>query len=178
MKLARVRCWLDDNGYDGALFRIEESERMSVLGSDCATALESALLTWHPDERECDLAARIAAALEERLVYPSVLLAGGEERRRTFRHPVVSSARTGRDVLAVAVVSEPKGRGAGWTEERRRSDEGRQHLAAPRRRASGNRDTFVVGADGPVPITNTANWPVVAGGASGHLVRLIGKGPL
>jgi hypothetical protein len=49
-------------------------------------------------------------------------------------------------------------------EERRRSDEGRRHLAAPRRRASENRVTFVVGADGPVPVTNTANWPMVAGG--------------
>jgi hypothetical protein len=32
------------------------------------------------------------------------------------------------------MVSEPKGRGAAWTEERRRSDEGRQRLKAPRRR--------------------------------------------
>ena len=31
-------------------------------------------------------------------------------------------------------MSEPKGRGAAWTEERRRSDEGRQRLEAPRRR--------------------------------------------
>jgi uncharacterized protein (DUF58 family) len=33
-------------------------------------------------------------------------------------------------------VSEPEGRGAAWTEERRRSDEGRRHLRAPRRRAN------------------------------------------
>ena len=35
-------------------------------------------------------------------------------------------------------MSEPKGRGAAWTAERRRSDEGRRRLKAPRRRA-GNR---------------------------------------
>jgi squalene-associated FAD-dependent desaturase len=40
-------------------------------------------------------------------------------------------------------VSEPKGRGAAWTEERRRSDEGRQHLKAARRRA--NRVTVIGG---------------------------------
>jgi len=33
-------------------------------------------------------------------------------------------------------VSEPKGRGADWTEERGTSDEGRRHLEAPRRRAN------------------------------------------
>ncbi|MGH3195990.1 MAG: hydroxysqualene dehydroxylase HpnE [Streptosporangiaceae bacterium] len=40
-------------------------------------------------------------------------------------------------------MSEPKERGAAWTEERRRSDEGRQHLKALRRRA--NRVTVVGG---------------------------------
>ena len=34
-------------------------------------------------------------------------------------------------------MSEPKGRGAAWTEERGTSDEGRRRLEAPRRRASG-----------------------------------------
>ncbi len=33
-------------------------------------------------------------------------------------------------------MSEPKGRGADWTEERGTSDEGRRHLEAPRRRAN------------------------------------------
>jgi hypothetical protein len=51
--------------------------------------------------RAGDVAARIAAALEERGILPSVLLAGGHERRRAFRHPVPTIAVTGRDVLAV-----------------------------------------------------------------------------
>jgi Xaa-Pro dipeptidase len=80
-----------------------EQERLAVLGADSAAALEGALRGWHPDERECDLAARIAAALEERLIFPSVLLVGGAARRRAFRHPVPSAAPTGRDVLAVIV---------------------------------------------------------------------------
>jgi 1-(5-phosphoribosyl)-5-[(5-phosphoribosylamino)methylideneamino] imidazole-4-carboxamide isomerase/N-(5'phosphoribosyl)anthranilate isomerase len=38
---------------------------------------------------------------------------------------------------ALKIVSEPGGRGAAWTEERGTSDEGRQGLQAPRRRAGG-----------------------------------------
>jgi Xaa-Pro aminopeptidase len=80
-----------------------EAERLAALGADTAQALEGTLRSWQPVERECDLAARIAAALEERLIFPSVLLVGGAERRRAFRHPVPSAALTGRDVLAVVV---------------------------------------------------------------------------
>lgn len=80
-----------------------ETERLAALGADTAQALEGAMRTWQPAERECDLAARIAAALEERLIFPSVLLVGGAERRRAFRHPVPTAAVTGRDVLAVVV---------------------------------------------------------------------------
>jgi Xaa-Pro aminopeptidase len=78
-----------------------EHDRLAALGADCARALEEALHGWHPLERECDLAARIAGALEERLIFPSVLLVGGAERRRAFRHPVPTTAVTGRDALAV-----------------------------------------------------------------------------
>ena len=80
-----------------------EQERLAALGADCARALEGVLRGWQPLERECDLAARIAGALEEQLIFPSVLLVGGAERRRAFRHPVPTTAMTGRDVLAVVV---------------------------------------------------------------------------
>ncbi len=80
-----------------------ETERLVALGADCAKALEGVLRAWQPVERECDLAARIAGALEERLIFPSVLLVGGAERRRAFRHPVPTTAITGRDALAVVV---------------------------------------------------------------------------
>jgi hypothetical protein len=80
-----------------------EQERLAELGADCAQALEGALRSWQPAMRECDLAARIAAALEARLIFPSVLLVGGAERRRAFRHPVPTAAVTGRDALAVVV---------------------------------------------------------------------------
>ena len=82
---------------------VAEQDRLAALGADCARALEGVLRGWQPAERECDLAARIAGALEERLIFPSVLLVGGAERRRAFRHPVPTTAMTGRDVLAVVV---------------------------------------------------------------------------
>src|SRR5713226_5965196 len=44
-------------------------------------------------------------------------------------------------------MSEPKGRGAAWTEERGTSDEGRRRLKAPRRRAE-NTDNPAIEADG------------------------------
>jgi hypothetical protein len=40
----------------------------------------------------------------------------------------------GRGATWTEDLSEPNGRGAAWTEERRRSDEGRRRLKAPRRR--------------------------------------------
>jgi hypothetical protein len=81
----------------------EEAERMAVLGADTARALEGVMRSWQPVERECDVAARIAAWLEERLIFPSVLLVGGAARRRAFRHPVPTTAVCGRDLLAVVV---------------------------------------------------------------------------
>jgi Xaa-Pro aminopeptidase len=78
-----------------------EQARLAELGAGTAAALEGALRGWRPEQRECDVAAAIAAALEERGILPSVLLVGGHERRRAFRHPVPTVAVTGRDVLAV-----------------------------------------------------------------------------
>jgi antitoxin VapB len=219
-----------------------EAERHTILGLDTASALESALHSWHPSERECDVAGRIAAALEERLIFPSVLLVGGAGRRLAFRHPVTSTAVTGRNVLAVVVgvrnglnvacsrtvaAGQPDAElaarhlaacavetamidatrpGATWESAVAAGikayaaegfpDEWRSHVQGgpigylsrefdvvpgsaraqiiiglgdafawnPTVRGAKSEDTFVVGADGPVPVTNTANWPVVAGG--------------
>lgn len=225
-----------------------EAERHGKLGLDTASALEAALHSWHPSERECDVAARIAAALEERLIFPSVLLVGGAERRLAFRHPITSTAVTGRNVLAVVVgvrhglnvacsrtvaAGQPDAElaarhlaacaveiamidatrpGATWESAVAAGmaayaregfpDEWRSHVQGgpigylsrefdvvpgsaraqtaiglgdafawnPTVRGAKSEDTFVVGADGPVPITNTANWPTVAGGRPGILI--------
>jgi len=226
-----------------------EAERLAVLGHDCAGALEAALRSWHPAERECDVAARIAAALEERLVLPSVLLVGGAERRRAFRHPVPTAAVCGADVLAVVVgvrgglnvacsrtvasgqpdpalaerhlaacaaesamigATRP---GTTWAEALAAGvaayaaagfpQEWRAHVQGgpigylsrefdvvpattradsaiakgdafawnPTVLGAKSEDTFVVTADGARPVTNTADWPVVAGGRPAILCR-------
>ena len=81
----------------------QEGDRLAALGPECALALEGALRDWVPSERECELAARIAAALEERSILASLILVGGAERRRRFRHPIPTPAVTGGDALAVIV---------------------------------------------------------------------------
>jgi Xaa-Pro aminopeptidase len=221
----------------------DESERLRVLGLDTATALETALRDWHPAERECDLAARIAAAFEELLILPSVLLVGGAERRRAYRHPVPTAAVCGRDVLAVVVgvrgglnvacsrtvaagppdpelaarhlaacavesaLIDATRPGVTWSEAFEVGvaayeaagfpGEWRAHVQGgpigylsrefdvvpgtpraesavvlgdafawnPTVRGGKSEDTFVVGSSGAVAVTNTADWPVVAGGS-------------
>jgi antitoxin VapB len=81
----------------------QEADRLASLGPECAEALEGALRDWRPSERECDLAARIAAALEERRLLASLILVGGARRRRAFRHPIPTDAVTGQDALAIIV---------------------------------------------------------------------------
>ncbi|MGC8628286.1 MAG: M24 family metallopeptidase, partial [Acidimicrobiales bacterium] len=82
---------------------VQEHARLAELGADCARALEGVMRDWTPEQSEVQVAGRIAAALEELRILPSVLLVGGAERRRAFRHPVPTSSATGQDVLAVIV---------------------------------------------------------------------------
>ena len=146
-----------------------ETERLVALGADCAQALEGAMRAWRPADRECDLAARIAAALEERLIFPSVLLAGGAERRRAWRAAYRDAGFDGKwrehvqggpigylsrefDVVpgtpgAVEIIAA--GIAFAWN---------------PTIRGAKSEDTFVVGRAGAVPVTNTADWPVTVAG--------------
>ena len=86
-----------------------EGERLAALGPECAEALEGALREWRPAERECELAARIAAGLEERRLLASLILVGGARRRRAFRHPIPTDAVTGQDALAIIVAARRPG---------------------------------------------------------------------
>ncbi len=80
-----------------------EQQRLLGLGADCCTVLEEVLSGWRPGSLESDIAADIASGLEHRGVFPSVLMVGADQRRRRFRHPITSSARSKRDILAVVV---------------------------------------------------------------------------
>jgi Xaa-Pro aminopeptidase len=80
-----------------------ERDRIRELGRDCCQVMERETAAWSVGTTERALAARIVAGLEERAIFPSVLLIGGDERRRRFRHPTVSDAPIERDVLTVMV---------------------------------------------------------------------------
>jgi len=80
-----------------------EQEDLRLLGADAAQALESALTAWSPGERDLDIQARVAAALETRGADAPVLIVGGDERVRRYRHPMATGAPVRHLAMAVVV---------------------------------------------------------------------------
>jgi Xaa-Pro dipeptidase len=80
-----------------------EQEDLRDLGADAAAAIESALTGWHPGERDLDLQARCAAALEARGADAPVLIVGGDDRVERYRHPMAIGAPVRRLAMAVVV---------------------------------------------------------------------------
>jgi Xaa-Pro aminopeptidase len=80
-----------------------EQEELRELGADAATALEGALAAWSPGERDLDVQARVAAALEGRGADAPVLIVGGDDRVRRYRHPMAVGAPVSELVMAVVV---------------------------------------------------------------------------
>jgi Xaa-Pro dipeptidase len=80
-----------------------EKERIRDLARDCCEVMERETSGWTAGTTERTLAAGIVAGLEEREIFPAVLLVGGDNRRRRFRHPTVSNAPIEHDVLTVIV---------------------------------------------------------------------------
>jgi Xaa-Pro dipeptidase len=80
-----------------------EQARLRKLGLDCCEVMEEVTSSWSVGTTERQIAASVVAGCEERGIFPPVLLVGGDERRRTFRHPTISDARVERDVLTVIV---------------------------------------------------------------------------
>ena len=83
----------------------DQRRSLGVLGFESAAAVESALRTWRPGETDRDIAARIAAAVESFGGQCPVLLVGGDQRVRRFRHPVAIGAPVKDLVMAVLVAS-------------------------------------------------------------------------
>jgi Xaa-Pro dipeptidase len=81
----------------------DEQERLRELGRDTAEALEQALHAFRPGERDIDVQARIATALELRGALAVCLIVGGDERVERFRHPLSIGAPVERVVMAVVV---------------------------------------------------------------------------
>jgi antitoxin VapB len=101
------RAFAIDASDELALMRLallpDEQQRLLELGRDTAEALEEALRSFRPGERDLEIQSRIAAALERRDALAVCLIVGGDERIERFRHPLSSGAPVERVVMAVAV---------------------------------------------------------------------------
>ena len=79
-----------------------ECERMRELGRQAADALEGVLSNEvAPGQTELDVAGRIARALLERGIEPTVVLVAADERVRQFRHPIPTRRAVERYVMGV-----------------------------------------------------------------------------
>ncbi len=65
-----------------------EQEDLRELGADAAAALQESLAAWRPGERDLDIQGRVAEVLESRGADAPVLIVGGDDRVRRFRHPM------------------------------------------------------------------------------------------
>jgi Xaa-Pro dipeptidase len=82
---------------------VAEQDDLRALGADAAAALEEALSGWSPGERDLDIQARVAAALEARGADAPVLIVGGDDRVRRYRHPMAAGAPVRHLAMAVVV---------------------------------------------------------------------------
>jgi Xaa-Pro dipeptidase len=80
-----------------------EQDDLRALGAHAAAALEDALTGWSPGERDLDIQARVAAALEARGADAPVLIVGGDDRVRRYRHPMAAGAPVRHLAMAVVV---------------------------------------------------------------------------
>ena len=80
-----------------------EQEDLAELGLAAADALQSALSSWQPGERDLDIQGRCAAQLEAAGADAPVLIVGGDDRLARYRHPMAVGAPVSHLVMAVVV---------------------------------------------------------------------------
>jgi len=80
-----------------------ERNDLADLGRDAAAALQAALSSWRPGERDLDIQARCAAQMEAAGADAPVLIVGGDDRLERYRHPMATGAPVERLVMAVTV---------------------------------------------------------------------------
>lgn len=78
---------------------------MRALARDAAAAVEQALKQWRPGETDRMIAGRIAENAETVGACAPVLLVGGDDRLRRFRHPVATGHAVEDIVMAVLVAN-------------------------------------------------------------------------
>jgi Xaa-Pro aminopeptidase len=86
----------------------DELERYRQDGQDVARAMVESLHTLEPRMTEREVAADLAARLQQRGFFAPVLLVAGEERQPVHRHPLPTDAVIGRHAL-LAVTAERNG---------------------------------------------------------------------
>lgn len=95
----------NDSEHDLTLLRLvlgpEEQERYRALGRDAARAIGEVMQDAEPEWTEFELAGAVASALYAYGIQPVVLLAAGEERIFTYRHPLPKNRPLGRLAMAV-----------------------------------------------------------------------------
>jgi Xaa-Pro dipeptidase len=80
-----------------------ERDDLADLASDAADAIQRALAQWQPGERDLDIQARCAALIEASGADAPVLIVGGDDRLRSYRHPMAAGAPVRQLVMAVVV---------------------------------------------------------------------------
>lgn len=96
-----------DLDHELAVARLElsaaEQDELRALGADATAAVEEALLGWEPGALDTDIAAEIVGRVEAAGGDAPVVLVGGDQRVRRFRHPVARGRPTSELVMAVLV---------------------------------------------------------------------------
>jgi len=82
-----------------------ERDRLRELARDATQAVQEALRQWMPGDSDRSVAARIAGAVEGVGAQAPVLLVGGDDRLRSYRHPVAVGQALHRTVMAVLVAA-------------------------------------------------------------------------
>ena len=85
-----------------------EVDDLTDLGRDAAHAVQSALAQWQPGERDLDIQARCAALIEAAGADAPVMIVGGDDRLRAYRHPMAVGAPV-RELAMVVVVARRAG---------------------------------------------------------------------
>jgi Xaa-Pro aminopeptidase len=80
-----------------------DQEALRALARDATDAVEHALRSWRPGDHDRAVAAAIAASVESCGATAPVLLVGGDDRLRRFRHPVACGQPVNEVVMAVLV---------------------------------------------------------------------------
>jgi Xaa-Pro dipeptidase len=81
-----------------------EREDLRLLGVDAALALEAGITSWQPGvTTDFDIASVVSHELERRGAKAVCLIVGGDDRLRTFRHPLAIGAVVHDAVMAVLV---------------------------------------------------------------------------